>query len=90
MAVVPTLSMCGVSSHYTAKEKAEIGKYAVENGPTQAARCFSEQLGHKVPESSARRFKSEYLQKLKAMARDRDNGDAIRNSPKFKIAKLYT
>ena len=64
---------------YTAKERAEIGKYAAENGPTKAARCFSERLGRKVPESSARRFKSEYLQKIKAMARDRDNGDESEN-----------
>ena len=64
---------------YTAKERAEIGKYAVENGPTKAVRCFLERLGRKVPESSARRFKSKYLQKVKAMARDRNNGDTSVN-----------
>lgn len=36
---------------------------------------FSERLGPKVPEASARRFKSEYLQRVKVMARDRNHGD---------------
>ena len=40
---------------------------------------FSERLGPKVPEASARRFKSEYLQRVKVMARDayRNHGDNI-------------
>ena len=33
---------------YTAKERAEIGKYAAENRPAKASRCFSERLGRKV------------------------------------------
>ena len=47
--------------------------------PTRAARCFSVHLGRKVPEASARSFKSEYLQTMKAMARDLDHGDESEN-----------
>ena len=32
-------------NNYTAKERAKIGKYAMENWPTKAARCFLEWLG---------------------------------------------
>ena len=35
-------------NNYTPKERAEIGKYAAENRPSKAARCFSGWLGHKV------------------------------------------
>ena len=54
---------------YTPEERAKIGKYAAENGATRAARYFSELLDRKITESTARRFKSEYLQ---AIAQDRD------------------
>ena len=62
---------------YTAEERAQIGKYAAENGSTKASRRFSERLGRKVPESSVRRFKSEYLHRIKAMAGDRDGSEDI-------------
>ena len=56
---------------YTAEERARIGKYAAENGPTSASRYFTKLLGRKVPESCTRRFKSEYVESLKAVVRDR-------------------
>ena len=36
---------------YSAKERASIGRYAAQHGPTAAARHFSKLLGHPVPES---------------------------------------
>ena len=48
----------GPYNGYTAKQRADIGKYAMENGPTRAAKHFS------CPESTARRLKAEYLKKL--------------------------
>ena len=48
----------GKYNDYTPEQCAQIGKYAAENGPTRAAKHFS------VPESTARRLKSEYLQQV--------------------------
>ena len=57
---------------YSATERAKIGKYAAENGPTRASRHFSEVLEKKVPESTARRLKAEYLlTALKSTAEER-------------------
>ena len=42
----------------TSDQRANIGKRGVENGSTRASRHFS------VPESTARRLKKEYLQKM--------------------------
>jgi len=47
------------------QQRAKIGKYAAENGPTKAAKCFTTIWGIHVNESTARRLKSEYLGKLK-------------------------
>lgn len=51
----------GKYNDYTAKERAQIGKYAAENGPARAVRHFSSILDRKLPETTARRLKSEYL-----------------------------
>ena len=56
----------GTYTSYTPKERAKIGRYATENGPARASRHFS------VPETTARRLKSEYLQKLKIMRASED------------------
>ena len=50
---------------YTPEERAQIGKFAAEHGPAKAVRHFSKLLSRKVPETTARRLKSEYLLKLK-------------------------
>ncbi len=50
----------GDTNKYTAKEKATIGKYALENGVMTAKRKFSKQLSISINESTVRRFKSEY------------------------------
>ena len=52
---------------YTAKERAQIGKFAAENGPASAVRHFSKTLGRNLPET-ARRLKAEYLVALKSEA----------------------
>ena len=50
----------GKYSSYTA-ERARIGGYAAENGPTRAARHLSKIWDRTVPETTARRLKQEYL-----------------------------
>ena len=50
---------------YSASEKAQIGKYAAENGPTRAVQHFSKTLSMKIPETTSRRLKAEYLATLK-------------------------
>lgn len=47
-------------SSYSAEDRALIGKYAAEHGPTKASRHF------KVPESTARLMKKQYLVELHA------------------------
>ena len=54
----------GKYNSYTCEQRAQIGKYAVENGPTKAPRHFSKLLGIDVPEPTARRLKAEYLKEL--------------------------
>ena len=49
---------------YTPEQRAMIGRYAAENGPTCAANHFTTMLKMKVPEPTARRLKKEYLAKL--------------------------
>ena len=61
---------CGKRSRYnsyTPEERAKIGKYASENGATRAARHFSQSLERSINESTARKFKSEYLEQLKSV-----------------------
>ena len=53
---------------YTAKKRAQIGKYAAENGPASAVRHFSKILGRNLPETTAVRLKAEYLVALKSEA----------------------
>ena len=50
---------------YTAEERASIGRYSSQHGPTAASRYFTKKFGRLIPEASARRFKKEYLLKLK-------------------------
>lgn len=55
----------GKYNSYTPQQRAKIGKYAAENGPTKATKHFTAIWGIHVNESTARRLKSEYLGKLK-------------------------
>lgn len=54
----------GKYNEYTTEERACIGKFVADNGPAKAVRRFSDR---KLPESTARRFKLEYLSALKAI-----------------------
>ena len=60
----PEAASRGKYNCYTHEERAAIGRYAAETGPTQAARHFSEKLKMKISEPTARNFKEEYLKKL--------------------------
>ena len=55
---------------YTAEERAKIGKYAAENEPARTVRHFSKILDRKLPETTARRLKSEYLLAMKAVVEE--------------------
>ena len=52
----------GKYNTYTPEQRASIGKYANENGPTKAAAHFMKLLGHAINESMARKFKSVFGQ----------------------------
>ena len=65
---------------YSAKERADIGKYAAENGATNACKHFTKILGKTVPESTARRLKSEYLAALGTKINSRVDGTGQRVS----------
>lgn len=50
---------------YSKEQRAMIGKYAAENGPTHVAKHYTAVWGIKINESTARRLKGKYLEKLK-------------------------
>ena len=55
----------GKYNGYTVEQRAEISKYAAENGATNAAKQYTAAWGIRINESTVRRLKSEYLEKLK-------------------------
>ena len=65
----PTLktgaSRRGKYNSYTSVQRGEIGRYSAENGATSAAKHFSSKWSVSINESTARRLKIEYLEKLK-------------------------
>ena len=66
----------GSYNHYTAEERASIGKYASENGPTKAARHFTKVLRRNINESTARKLRTEYLKELK-LVKERDTAGQV-------------
>ncbi len=52
--------------------RVKIAKYTCENGNKAAVEKFSDELGHKVSESSVRNMKKAYLEKLK-LGKDPDS-----------------
>ena len=48
-------SIRGKYQDYTPGYRASIGKYALENGPANTVRHFSQRMGPSVPESTVRR-----------------------------------
>ena len=65
----------GSYADYTPEDRAKIGKYATENGPARATRHFS------VPETTARRLKTEYLQKLKTICFSENTVPVVKSLP---------
>ena len=49
---------------YSDKQRAQIGKYAAENGPTSAAKHFATLWKMDINELTAQRLKEKYLEKL--------------------------
>ena len=61
---------------YSPEQRAQIAKYAAENGPTRASRHFSKLWNTNIPESTVRRLKCEYLSQLKEV-RARGDEDEV-------------
>jgi len=51
-------------NRYNPQQRAVISKHAAENGPTRAARHFSDKSMMNILEPTAKKFKEEYLKKL--------------------------
>ena len=60
-----------------AEERAQIGKYAAENGATRASKQFSKLLKKNVPEPTARRVKAEYVKRLKKLSKSTDGSPVV-------------
>ncbi len=74
----------GQYNSYTPEERAQIGKYATENGNIGAAKHFSKALDRKISESTVRRFKTNYLHAV-AEARSTTAAEPIVNSLPTKV-----
>ena len=55
--------------------RANVGKYACENGIAQAARYFSKKLGENVSESTVHSIKKVYVEELRKRRRSEDTSD---------------
>ena len=54
-------------NQYTPEERAAIGKYAAENGPTHMMKYFSGKLKMQISQPTARKFKEKYFRKLQEL-----------------------
>ena len=72
----------GKYNSYTPQQRAKIGKYAAENGPTRAVKHFTATWGIHINESTARRLKSEYLKKLKEVVSEVKSAGGEESKPK--------
>ena len=68
---MPKRSKTAYTSYFT-DDRACIGKYAAEHGPTKASRHFSSLLERPVLESTSCLLKKQYLMELKNKRRDGD------------------
>ena len=90
---------CGQYNSYSKEQRAMIGKYAAENGSTTATKHYSAVWGIPINESTARRLKEKYLEKLKeaileqrrkqAESRDTSNSEEHKEEP-IVISELET
>ena len=62
---------------YDAKVRAQISKYTSQNDPQAAVNHFSKSCGHKIPESTLRKFRDAYLAELKRQTSTVRHGGAI-------------
>jgi len=67
----------GKYNSYTSAQRAEIGKYAAKNGATSAAKHFSSKWNVSINESTARRLKTEYVEKLKEASKSSKSGECV-------------
>ena len=51
---------------YSSQQRAHIGKYAAQHGPTAASRHFTKLQGHSVAESTACKFRDLYRKELES------------------------
>ena len=86
----PELASRGKYNRYKPEERAAIGRYAAENGPTRAARHFSEKLKMKISEPTARKFKEEYLKKLQEITKQPCSSGSSTTSIPVEIKGLPT
>ena len=61
----------GKYNSYTSVQRAELGKYAAENGATSVAKYFPSKWNVSINESTARRLKTEYLEKLREASKSK-------------------
>ena len=80
----------GKYNSYTFKQRAEIGKYAFYNGASAAARHYSNEWGININESTARRLKGEYVDKLNEEKEDRKKKGKSAETEPVVIEKLPT
>ena len=70
----------GNYNSYTSVQRGEIGKYVAENGVTSAAKHFSLKWNININESTARRLKTEYLEKLNEALKSKPGESVIVDS----------
>ena len=51
-------------NYYTPEQRASIGRYAAVHGPVRTVEYFSKTMKTVLPETTARRFKKEYLKEV--------------------------
>ena len=79
---LPDKSMCPSLTRKEVDSANECVKDCLqENGPTRAARHFSNVLKKAVPEPTARRLKKEYLRKLAENTRDENSPRTVTSLP---------
>ena len=74
----------GPYNKYSAKEKATIGKYALEYGVITAKRKFSKQFNININESTVRSFKTRYLKERRRRREEHEDDDCVEELPERK------
>ena len=80
----------GKYNSYTDEQRAELGKYSLDNGPTTAAKHYSKVWGVNINESTCRRLKVEYFDKLNEEIKERKKKGQAPETEPIVIKKLPT